>query len=221
MDVRLEIEQGSRQQRTFRMKGRDMVIGRVKGCGLKIPSGSVSRKHCRLTVAEGILQVEDLDSANGTLVNGYPVQWSVLRPGDLLTVGPITFRVEYPLTPEAVDRILESKPTRPKPPPLAGKKKKRKIEDEQDVPMAIPLDESQAEMPIPDALELRDELAKLEEEPVEEKPRKKKKKKKQKPANEEASNPDYSIMMKDAGNWSAPTGENLRDLLSQLEDEEE
>ena len=50
--------------------------------------------HCRLTAAASDqLVVEDLKSTNGTLVNGKPVERSVLKTGDVLTVGRVEFRV--------------------------------------------------------------------------------------------------------------------------------
>ena len=206
-----------------------MVIGRIQGCGLKIPSGSVSRQHCRLSVADGIVHVEDLGSANGTLVNGDPVQWSVLRPGDLLTVGPITFKVDYPLTPDAVTRILDSKPTRPKPALFAGNKKKRVAHDEEALDAVSPED-SQAPIPMSEGWDLDEPRLHVMDQPTippadpeesaAEKPRKKKKKKKAASEAEDSSNPDYSMLMDGKAAWQAPTGENLRDLLSRLEEEE-
>ncbi len=48
----------------------------------------------RLTAAASDqLVVEDLKSTNGTLVNGKPVDRSVLKTGDVLTVGRVEFRI--------------------------------------------------------------------------------------------------------------------------------
>jgi pSer/pThr/pTyr-binding forkhead associated (FHA) protein len=57
----------------------------------------VSRLHCRLLVgADGLVRVEDLGSVNGTLINGTPIHGlEVVRPGDRLGLGPVTFVVEY------------------------------------------------------------------------------------------------------------------------------
>src|SRR5215831_8818801 len=98
MDVRLVVEEGARHGHTFRMHAPQMIVGRKKGCGLRIPSASVSREHCRLQLIEGILTVEDLGSVNGTLLNGELVaERQTVRPGDQLKVGPVTFVVEYEL----------------------------------------------------------------------------------------------------------------------------
>src|SRR6266536_3564750 len=106
MDVRLVVERGARTGHTFWMHDPEMLVGRKKGCGLRIPSAAVSREHCRLQLVEGILTVEDLGSVNGTLLNGEPVaERQTVRPGDQLKVGPVTFVVEYELDQAALDRL--------------------------------------------------------------------------------------------------------------------
>jgi pSer/pThr/pTyr-binding forkhead associated (FHA) protein len=107
MDVRLVIEQGKTRTRALRLHKDEGVIGRERGCDVRIPSAEVSRRHCLLRVRDGYVTVEDLKSSNGTQLNGEDVQGEqVVRPGDRLRVGPVTFVVEYQLTPEAIDRLL-------------------------------------------------------------------------------------------------------------------
>ena len=53
-----------------------------------------SRRHARLEPTPGGVQVTDLGSTNGTLVNGQRVQSTLARIGDLLTIGSTTFRIE-------------------------------------------------------------------------------------------------------------------------------
>ena len=106
MDVRLVVEQGRRRLRVVRLRGPDTRIGRARGSGVRIPSAEVSRQHCVLRVEDGLVTVEDLDSVNGTYLNGEAVVGcQVVRPGDRLNVGPVTFVVEYELTPEALSRL--------------------------------------------------------------------------------------------------------------------
>lgn len=64
-----------------------LVIGRVAGCDVVIDDGKASRKHARLHVAGGVVEVEDLGSSNGTLLNGKPVQRRMLRDGDAIQIG--------------------------------------------------------------------------------------------------------------------------------------
>src|SRR4051812_28986694 len=106
MEVRLVVEGGARRGHTFRMRGPEMLVGRKKGCGLRIPSAAVSREHCRLQLAQGILAVEDLGSINGTLLNGERVtERRTVRPGDRLMVGPVTFVIEYEMDQAALDQL--------------------------------------------------------------------------------------------------------------------
>lgn len=106
MDVQLVVEKGSRRSHVFRMRSASLVIGRGKGCAVRVPSAAVSRKHCRLQWTDGFLTAEDLDSVNGTFLNGASVTDAVMvRPGDRLKVGPVTFVVEYELDQAALDRL--------------------------------------------------------------------------------------------------------------------
>ena len=67
-----------------------VVIGRHVECDVQIPSRTVSRRHARIRVAEGVATVEDLDSYNGTYVCGEKVTRPVrLQDGDTLRVGSI------------------------------------------------------------------------------------------------------------------------------------
>jgi hypothetical protein len=63
------------------------TIGRVAGCDLVIDDGKASRRHARLVVAGGVVEVEDLGSSNGTLLNDKPVQKRMLRDGDEVKIG--------------------------------------------------------------------------------------------------------------------------------------
>ncbi len=64
-----------------------IVIGRVAGCEIVVDDSKASRRHARLVVAGGVVEIEDLDSSNGTLLNGKPVSRRVLRGGDVVQIG--------------------------------------------------------------------------------------------------------------------------------------
>jgi pSer/pThr/pTyr-binding forkhead associated (FHA) protein len=113
MDVRLIVQKGNRRVRAIRLKHVVTVIGRRRDCTLRIPSSEISRQHCRLTIASTSVTVEDLDSVNGTYVNGRRIgSKATLRSGDRLELGPVRFLVEYEKTsqsrePEADGEVLE------------------------------------------------------------------------------------------------------------------
>lgn len=76
-------------EKTFRiMPGGARTVGRAVGADFILDAPLVSRVHCRLTVLPGgALEVRDLESTNGTFVNGERVTTARLAPGDRLQVG--------------------------------------------------------------------------------------------------------------------------------------
>ena len=65
----------------------EMLIGRHRGCDLVLSELTVSRRHARLMFRDGRWILQDLESTNGTTVNGWRVGRSELRPGDHLALG--------------------------------------------------------------------------------------------------------------------------------------
>ena len=75
-------------------EGAVKTLGRTARADFIIEAPLVSRLHCRLKAeSSDQLVVEDLESTNGTLVNGKAVDRAVLKTGDLLTVGRVEFKV--------------------------------------------------------------------------------------------------------------------------------
>jgi predicted component of type VI protein secretion system len=105
MNVRLVVEIG-RKRKVVNLRGESAIIGRSHGNAIRIPSAQVSRRHCRLLMDDGLVTIEDMDSVNGTFLNGRRIKESeVVRPGDRIEIGPVTFTVEYELTPAALNRL--------------------------------------------------------------------------------------------------------------------
>lgn len=70
------------------------TVGRTAGADFIVDAALVSRLHCRLTAdPSDQLVVEDLGSTNGTMVNGSRVSRTVLKAGDLVTIGRVEFEV--------------------------------------------------------------------------------------------------------------------------------
>jgi pSer/pThr/pTyr-binding forkhead associated (FHA) protein len=90
---------------SFTLRGKtDYVVGRI-GVGREPPDvdlapwygyeGGVSREHMAIHVRQEGVFVEDLDSRNETIHNGFrlmPLQWYPLRDGDEIRLGAITLR---------------------------------------------------------------------------------------------------------------------------------
>ena len=75
-----------------RVQQPDMRMGRDPACDIVIAEPTVSRRHARVSWDGRELVVEDLGSSGGTFVNDAKVQRAVVRPGDVLRIGP---RIEY------------------------------------------------------------------------------------------------------------------------------
>ncbi len=72
---------------TLRLPKMNNVVGREDTCDVVVNERQVSRKHCLLEVWEQHVKVKDLDSSNGTFVNGLVVQDGFLKVGDELGLG--------------------------------------------------------------------------------------------------------------------------------------
>ena len=70
-------------------------IGRTGGVDLQIESSRVSRTHAQILEDEEGYRIRDLDSTNGTLVNGTRVQDSQLVEGDILQVADVEFVFQF------------------------------------------------------------------------------------------------------------------------------
>lgn len=65
-----------------------LVLGRSKDCDVRLPDESVSGRHARLMLAEdGKITLEDLQSSNGTFVNGRRIQMAMLSSDDVVRLG--------------------------------------------------------------------------------------------------------------------------------------
>lgn len=73
---------------------RELLIGRRADCDVVLSDPSVSRRHARLVFRDGIWIVQDLQSTNGTSLNGISIGRSELRPGDQLSVGEQRLQID-------------------------------------------------------------------------------------------------------------------------------
>ena len=64
-----------------------VTIGREEGNGLRLNDERVSRFHAKVQMEDGDVILTDLDSTNGTRVNGTAIQIRRLRPGDQVSIG--------------------------------------------------------------------------------------------------------------------------------------
>jgi len=84
---------GSPAGSTFPLEG-PMEIGRQSSNGIHLRDLAVSRHHCVIEPREDGLWLRDLESRQGTFVNGVPVRERSLQPGDLILVGSSLFLLQ-------------------------------------------------------------------------------------------------------------------------------
>ena len=73
--------------------GERMVIGKHESCDLVLHDETVSRFHCEVTIDEGRAIVRDLESRNGTLLDGASIATGYARNGSTLTIGTTRLRL--------------------------------------------------------------------------------------------------------------------------------
>src|SRR5207244_3458608 len=80
--------------RTHELKVDKTTIGRVEDNTFQIAEPSVSSHHCEILLRGSDVVVRDLNSTNGTYVNGEKITESVIKPGQTLRLGQIEMRLE-------------------------------------------------------------------------------------------------------------------------------
>jgi predicted component of type VI protein secretion system len=96
VEARLVVVGGDAQSRQFELR-LPAVIGRSRSTDVRLGHPLVSRHHCEVFEADGILMVRDLGSLNGTFVGNTRIaeQAIPIQPGEVFTVGPVSLRAEY------------------------------------------------------------------------------------------------------------------------------
>jgi FHA domain len=72
----------------------ELVLGRRPDCDVVFANTSVSRRHARLRFRDGKWVLQDLDSTNGSTVNGANVGRCELLPGDRLGLGEVLLTID-------------------------------------------------------------------------------------------------------------------------------
>ncbi len=85
--VTLRVLDGADRGRVFAKIPTPLTIGREEGNSVQLNDERISRFHIKIQEDQDKLVLTDLQSTNGTKVNGEGVQLWILRPGDTITVG--------------------------------------------------------------------------------------------------------------------------------------
>jgi pSer/pThr/pTyr-binding forkhead associated (FHA) protein len=112
MDVNLVLFKKDGSQKAFSVASGTTIIGRRHDCDLCIPLMVVSKRHCQLNQNKEAVKIRDLDSRNGTFLNGKRIEETTLQPGDYIRIGPLTFLLQIDGQPE---KIVPPRPKQAKP----------------------------------------------------------------------------------------------------------
>jgi FHA domain len=80
--------------RSFELKADRSTVGRLEDNNFQIPAPSVSSHHCEVLLRGNDVVIKDLDSTNGTFINGEQVTEQVLQVGQTVRFGSIEARLE-------------------------------------------------------------------------------------------------------------------------------
>ncbi|HTD66194.1 MAG TPA: FHA domain-containing protein [Candidatus Limnocylindria bacterium] len=80
--------------RSHELKAEKTTIGRVEDNTFQIPDPSVSSHHCEVLLKGSDIVIRDLDSTNGTFINGQQITEATLKPSQILRLGQVEVRLE-------------------------------------------------------------------------------------------------------------------------------
>ncbi len=98
MEISLKVTTPKRGTKTYQVSNPEVILGRSKECDMQILSTDVSRRHCQFKINDTGVTVRDLGSANGTNINGQPIQANTdipLTPETLIEIGPLKIVVTF------------------------------------------------------------------------------------------------------------------------------
>jgi Domain of unknown function (DUF4123)/Inner membrane component of T3SS, cytoplasmic domain len=128
MKFLLEIVAGPRAGSKYPLNDVALIVGRNPSASVPFPEDNfLSGAHCSFQVASDGVVLKDLNSTNGTFLNGLRITQSNPRPGDLITAGSVTMR------------ILIEQERRPIPPPQPATAKRTAVALNQFATLPAPL----------------------------------------------------------------------------------
>ena len=94
--------------KTFEIKAEKSTLGRLEDNTICISEPSISSHHCEILLKGSDVFIKDLDSTNGTYINGERITESALKAGQILRLGHVQARLETgdPTQPKSVDKTM-------------------------------------------------------------------------------------------------------------------
>lgn len=119
--------------RSHDLKVDKTTIGRVDDNTFPIAEASVSSHHCEVLLRGSDVVIHDLNSTNGTFINGEKITEAVLKPGQTLRLGQVELRLETEGSSATATPAPASKPGAPTPSSAPNKKAESTIVMQQGV----------------------------------------------------------------------------------------
>jgi predicted component of type VI protein secretion system len=92
MEVKLQVVEGKHKNRVIPLPETIFLVGRDRQCHIRPHCQLVSQLHCAIAAWAGKVRVRDLQSRNGTFINGKPIHGEVVvKDGDQLKIGSLIF----------------------------------------------------------------------------------------------------------------------------------
>jgi hypothetical protein len=120
--AKLQVLSGSTAGQTYELKVETTTVGRVEDNAFQIAEPSVSSHHCEILLKGNDVVVRDLNSTNGSFINGEKITESVLKPGQTLRLGQIEIRIDDGSPMPAPSASKPGSAPAPAPAPSSGSK---------------------------------------------------------------------------------------------------
>jgi pSer/pThr/pTyr-binding forkhead associated (FHA) protein len=106
-EITLQVLDGVDRGKVYARLHTPVSLGREEGNTVQLNDERVSRFHAKIQEDQGQVVLTDLESTNGTRLNGEPVQLTILRIGDRIVIGRTMLLFG---SPEEIDRQMPARP---------------------------------------------------------------------------------------------------------------
>ena len=110
------------------------TIGRVEDNTFQIADPSVSSHHCEVLLQGSDILIRDLNSTNGSFINGEKISETILKPGQTLRLGQVELKLE-------TEGMTAAPAAGAPPPPPGPPPAKKQVDSTMVIPRGVSLDE--------------------------------------------------------------------------------